>query len=90
MICGLPGFNRFDSLALEENGNICIGMRSVGFVSVISPAGELVRRIPMDDLPANICFGGPGRKTAFITLAETDRLGEMEWPATGLRLNFSA
>jgi gluconolactonase len=38
--------------------------------------------------PTNICFGGPDRRTAYITLSDTGRLGMMPWPEPGLKLNF--
>lgn len=88
---GAPaGFARFDSLAVEENGNICVATLSVGGITVFAPDGRVVRRVETPDrYPTNICFGGPDRKTAFITLSETSRLLEMEWPGAGLRLNYS-
>ena len=36
----------------------------------------------------NIAFGGPGLRTAFITLSCTGRLVAMDWPRPGLPLNF--
>jgi gluconolactonase len=37
-VCGLPGFQRFDSLAVEANGNICVATLVTGYITVISPA----------------------------------------------------
>jgi gluconolactonase len=39
-------------------------------------------------MPTNICFGGPGMKTAFITLSLTGKLAAIEWDEPGLVLPF--
>lgn len=91
LVCGLPGFQRFDSLAVEASGNICVATLIGGCITVISPAGQVVRQVKTPDIyPTNICFGGPGLRTAYITLSATGRLGAMEWPEPGLKLNFMA
>src|SRR5713226_5562333 len=41
-VAGLPGFQRFDSLALEASGNICVATLVTGYITVISPAGQVV------------------------------------------------
>ena len=88
-VCGLPGFQRFDSLALEANGNICVATLVTGYITVILPSGQVVRQVKMPDVyPTNICFGGPGLRTAYISLSATGQLGVMEWPEPGLKLNF--
>ena len=38
--------------------------------------------------PTNLCFGGPDRKTAYITLSMTGRLVAMDWPVPGAALNW--
>ena len=43
------GIKRFDSLAVENNGNICVGTLFNGGVTVISPSGELVEFIKFKD-----------------------------------------
>lgn len=81
-------YERFDSLAVEASGNICVATLINGGISVISPAGELVAFVPMPDrMTTNICFGGPDLKTAYITLSQSGRLVAMDWPRAGLRLN---
>jgi gluconolactonase len=88
-VCGLPGFQRFDSLALEANGNICVATLVTGYITVISPGGQVVRQVKMPDVdPTNICFGGPNLRTAYISLSASGQLGVMEWPEPGLKLNF--
>ncbi len=91
LVCGLPGFQRFDSLAVEAGGNICVATLVTGHITVISPAGQVVRQVKMPDVyPTNICFGGPGLRTAYITLSASGQLAAMEWPEPGLKLNFMA
>ena len=90
VIAGLGGNARFDSLAVLANGNICVATLTTGYITEISPAGEIVRAEKMpDSYPTNICFGGPDMRTAHITLSDTGRLGVMQWPEPGLKLNFN-
>jgi gluconolactonase len=82
-------YERFDSLAVEASGNICVATLINGGISVISPAGELVDFVTMPDrYTTNICFGGKDLKTAFVTLSQSGRLVAMDWPRAGLPLNF--
>lgn len=92
LVAGLPGFQRFDSLAVEAHGNICVATLVTGFITVFSPGGDVVEQVEMpgDRFPTNLCFGGPGLRTAYITLAESGRLVEMPWPRPGLALHFQA
>ena len=90
-LCGLPGVQLFDSLAVDGDGNVCVatlGLQTAG-ITVISPTGEVLEQILTGDpLTTNICFGGPDYKTAYITLSGTGRLVSMPWPYKGLKLNF--
>ena len=89
LVCGLPGFQRFDSLALEASGNICVATLNTGHITVISPSGQVVRQVKMPDVyPTNICFGGTDLRTAYITLSASGQLAAMQWPEPGLKLNF--
>jgi gluconolactonase len=91
LVCGLPGYQRFDSLAVDAEGNICVGTLMTGHVTVIAPSGEVLRQVKMpDSYVTNICFGGKDMHTAFITLAATGQLAMMAWPERGLDLNFNA
>jgi len=83
------GYQRYDSLAVEENGNICVATLIEGGITVVSPKGELVDFVPMpDNYTTNIAFGGPDLRTAYITLSQTGRLVSMPWRRPGLPLNF--
>ena len=89
ILCGLPGYQRFDSLAVEENGNICVATLVTGCISVISPEGTLIEQVPTNDVvTTNLCFGGADRKTAYITLAGKGAVMQMAWPRPGLALAY--
>jgi gluconolactonase len=89
IICGLPGSARFDSLAVMASGNIAVATLNTGYITEISPAGDIVRAMKMPDIyPTNICFGGNDMRTAYVTLSDTGRLGVLQWPEPGLKLNF--
>jgi gluconolactonase len=90
VIAGLGGAARFDSLAVMASGNICVATLTTGYITEISPQGDIVRAEKMPDTyPTNICFGGADMRTAYITLSDTGRLGVMQWPEPGLKLNFN-
>ncbi len=91
LVCGLPGFQRFDSLAVEASGNIAVATLITGYITIIAPDGRVVRQVKMPDVyPTNICFGGANMKAAYITLSGTGQLAQMDWPEPGLRLNFAS
>lgn len=88
LVHGLPGYQRFDSLALEEGGNICVATLVRGGISVFSPGGEpLEFHEAPEGYCTNICFGGADRRTAYITLSGHGQLFAARWPRAGLALN---
>ena len=88
VLCGLPGYQLFDSLAVDGDGNVCVATLVNGGVTVISPQGEVIDFVETDDrITTNICFGGPDMRTAWITVSSTGRLLRMQWPRPGLRLH---
>jgi gluconolactonase len=88
LVSGVGGYQRFDSLALDAEGRICVATLINGGITVISPDGRHVEHHPMPDpMTTNICFGGSDMRTAFITLSWTGRLVAVDWPVPGLRLN---
>ena len=90
VIAGLGSNARFDSLAVLASGNIAVATLSTGYITVISPGGDIVEAVKMPDTyPTNICFGGSDMKTAYITLSDTGRLGKMTWSEPGLKLNYN-
>ena len=91
VLCGLPGLQLLDSLAVDGAGNVCVATLVNGGITVIAPSGEVLQHIPTGDLlTTNICFGGEGHGTAFITASGTGKLLSMPWPYPGLPLAHSA
>ena len=93
LLVGLPGAMLLDSLAVDGEGNVCVGtLGTTPGITVISPAGEWeLLTAPaeyFDPLVTNICFGGADLTTAYWTCSSTGRLIAGDWPRPGLRLNF--
>lgn len=86
---GLPGYQLLDSLAVDGDGNVCVATLVNGGITVVSPEGEVVLFVPVDDrITTNICFGGPDHRTAYITASSTGRLLAMDWPFQGHKLHW--
>lgn len=87
LLAGLPGYQLFDSLAVDAEGHVCVATLVNGGITDISPDGSQIVHVPLPDpLTTNLCFGGPGLRTAFCTLSGTGRLVAFEWARPGLRL----
>jgi gluconolactonase len=87
VLCGLPGLQLLDSLAVDGEGNVCVATIINGGITVISPDGSRVEHVPTGDIiTTNICFGGDDQRTAFVTASSSGRLLSMPWPYEGLRL----
>lgn len=85
------GYKFFDSLGVEEGGNVCVATIGECGISVISPAGELVEFVPTDDIfTTNICWGGADMMDAYICLSGSGRLAKVRWPRPGLKLQHNA
>jgi gluconolactonase len=90
VVCTLPGHQLLDSLAVEENGNVCSATLINGGITVVAPDGAFVHVPLPDPLTTNICFGGEDMRDAYITLSGTGKLVKARWPRPGLRLNYQA
>ena len=89
LLAGLPGFELLDSMAVDGDGNVCVATLYKGGITVVAPMGEVLRHVPLPDaFTTNICFGGPGLKTAYATLSHSGKLVSFPWPVGGLPLNF--
>jgi gluconolactonase len=89
LVAGRSGYFLFDSLAVDADGGVCIATIIDGGITVLSPSGGAPRFVPMPDrLTTNICFGGEGLRTAYVTLSSTGQLVSMPWETAGLPLNF--
>ena len=58
-----------DGMTTDERGNLYITAvnREDRGVIIFSPEGKEIERIAVPEGPSNVCFGGPDRKTLFIT-----------------------
>lgn len=88
LVYGSAEYMRFDSLAVEADGNICVGTLDKGGITVCRPEGGLVEFVPItgDTHVTNLCFGGPNLDKAYVTLSYAGLLVEIDWPRRGLRL----
>jgi gluconolactonase len=77
-----------DSLCVDAEGNVLVATIVNGGVTVISPAGEIVRHVACPDpLTTNVCFGGPELRTLYVTLSTRGELVAFDgWPEAGLPL----
>ena len=90
LLAGLPGFQLFDSLAVDGEGYVCVATLMNGGITSISPDGRTILHTPTPDyMTTNICFGGPDLRTAYITLSSIGKLIAIDWPRKGLKLNFA-
>jgi gluconolactonase len=81
------GYHRFDSMAVEAGGNICVATLVSGGITVFSPGGEVLEfHEASEAYCTNICFGGPKLRTAYITLSGYGTLIAVDWPRPGLPL----
>jgi gluconolactonase len=90
VVCTLPGHQLLDSLAVEENGNVCSATLLNGGITVFKPDGSFEHVALPDPMTTNICFGGADMRDAYITLSGTGKLVKMRWPRAGLKLNFQS
>ena len=89
LLCGLPGYQLFDSLAVDGDGNVCVATLVNGGITVIAPDGTVLEHVATGDpMTTNVCFGGPDLRTAFITCSGTGQLLATEWKRPGLRLAY--
>jgi gluconolactonase len=87
LVVGLPGYQRFDSLAVTAAGNICVATLVSGAITVVSPGGDVLDQVKLPDpMTTNLCFGGRDHRTAYVTLSGTGRLAVLDWPEPGLKL----
>jgi gluconolactonase len=89
LLCGLPGLQLLDSLAVDSAGNVVVGTIVNGGLTVFAPEGETSEHVPLPDLlVTNVCFGGDDLRTAYVTLSGTGRLVSIPWPRPGLKLAY--
>ncbi len=82
----VDGFG-MDGMKLDDQGNIWIAMFGCSQIWCISPAGEKLLAIPIQGkMPTNLVFGGPDKKTAWVTVlhGEDGRLYKLQMPWAGV------
>jgi gluconolactonase len=96
-VARVSGFCALDSLAVDGEGNICVGTLLKGTITTIKPgdepaSGEEIDAIETGDIwPTNIAFGGDDLRTAYISGSTSGRLLVVdEWPRPGLKLAHQA
>ena len=84
-----PTLAYLDSLAVDGDGNVCVAtIAPVGGITVISPDGRHVRHVESGDvMTTNVCFGGPGLHTAYITRSGLGDVAVVPWASAGLALH---
>ena len=84
------GMRRFDSLAVEDCGNVCVATLFTGGITVASPDGGTAEFVETGDgYTTNICFGGENlAQKAYITLSWQGLLVECDWPRSRLGAQF--
>lgn len=89
LLCGLPGYQLFDSLAVDGDGNVVVATLATGALTVVAPTGEVLDQMVLGDpLVTNVCFGGADLSTAYVTCSASGRLVSLDWPRPGLRLAY--
>jgi len=80
-----------DGIAFDEAGNLWVAFPVINTIGYIDPQGRL--QIYVQDMqgtlinrPANICFGGPHRRTAYIGSLGGSNVPYFEVPHPGMRL----
>lgn len=81
-----PAYRLFDSLAVEEDGRICVGTLIDGGITIFEPQGAQ-EFVPLPGIGiTNICFGGADRRDAYATSSPDGTLYRVHWPRPGLAL----
>jgi gluconolactonase len=89
LLAGLPGFQLFDSLAVDGEGYVVVGTLVNGGLTIVSPDGSSVDHVALaDPFVTNVCFGGDGLRTAYATCSGTGTIVSFAWPRPGLKLAF--
>jgi gluconolactonase len=74
LLIEFPDFG-MDGMRADVKGNLYITRHGKGVVAIVSPKGNLLREVDvLGKNPTNITFGGPDRKTCYVTEVEKGRL----------------
>jgi gluconolactonase len=56
-----------DGMTVDADGRLYLTNLQANAVDIHTPRGDLVESIPVPERPSNVTFGGPDRRTLFIT-----------------------
>jgi gluconolactonase len=94
LLAASPGgqLQRFDSMAVDAFGNVHVATLLHGGITIVAPDAGRFHHLPLPDrMVTNLCFGGRGLRTVYVTLSGSGRLIAIDgWPTPGLKLNFNA
>ena len=84
LLIQFPDFG-FDGMRCDVEGDLYITRYGKGTVVKVSPAGKVMREIPvLGARPSNLCFGGPDGRTVYVTEVEHRRLVQFRVDRPGL------
>ncbi len=77
-----------DGMAVDEAGNVAVAHTGLGCVWVFAPTGEPLWRVTTDVglSVSNVVYGGPDRRTLYITESSTGSILTAQMPVPGQRL----
>jgi len=76
-----------DGMAFDVAGNLYVAHYGGGDVVILNPKGDLIERVPVSGgHPTNVAFGGPDRKTAYVTEVATGSIYRFDADHPGLPL----
>jgi gluconolactonase len=77
-----------DGMCFDITGRLIVAASTGGCLFVVAPGGGSVEKIirSEDPCPTNVCFGGPERRTLFVTEGGHGRVISGPWDVPGLTL----
>ena len=101
LTAAIPGQGILDSMTVDEQGNVYVATMlprgadptANGGLTIVTPEGEVVQFLEIDigspvPLPSNVCFGGPDRRTAYVTCGGTGQLVSIRMKIPGAKPAF--
>jgi gluconolactonase len=85
------GYERLDSLAVDSEGSVVVATLGTGCITAVTPEGRVRAVLPapeFDPMVTNVCFGGEGLRTFYVTSSGLGRLYAGEWHCPGHPLAF--
>lgn len=83
----MPGEHRVgaDGMDFDSAGNLLVANWGEKSIDVFDPTGALLERMTVSGHASNLHFGGPDRRTLFITEHSTNALWRTSWKTPGQR-----